>query len=192
MPTVEELQSQLETKDKELTEVKTKVTEYEEKLGKVPDIESFNQLKTDRDTLKSELKALKDSMKKNGSDDDKEKLLADKEAELERLNGELTTAKAKAAEKDALEADIVKELTEQLPDDPAIKALAEGLPIPKLRLLVKTHSVAGSFKSHNGQANNNEIKLTDKQKKEAKEMFPYASPEKQEEYYIHAKKIKGN
>lgn len=189
MPTVEELQAQLETTTKELTEVKTKVTEYEEKLGKVPDIESFNQLKTDRDTLKSELKTLKDSIKKNGSDDDKEKLLSEKEQELERLNGELTTAKAQAQKATELEADIIKELMSQLPEDENIKAIAEGMEIPKLRLYVKTHSTLKPFNAHNGQASTNEIKLTDKQLKEAKEMFPYASPEKQIEHYIYAKKI---
>lgn len=192
MPTVEELQAELDTTKSELTEVKTKVSEYEEKLGKVPDIESFNQLKSDRDTLKSELKSLKDSIKKSGSDDDKEKLLLEKEQELERLNGELTTAKAQAQKATELEADIIKELMSQLPDDENIKALATGMEIPKLRLLVKTHSAGATFPTHKGDPKPNEIKLTDKQKKEAGEMFPYSSPEKQVEYYIHAKKLKGN
>jgi len=187
--TIEELQAQLETSNTQLTEVNSKLKEYEDKLGKVPDIESFNQLKTDRDTLKSELKTLKDSIKKNGSDDDKEKLLSEKEQELERLNGELTTVRAKAQKADELEADIIKELMSQLPEDENIKALATGMEIPKLRLLVKTHSTLKPFNAHNGQATPNEIKLTDKQLKEAKEMFPYASPEKQIEHYIYAKKI---
>lgn len=192
MPTVEELEAQIAAKNTELAEAKTKVTEYEEKLGKVPDIESFNQLKTDRDNLKSELKTLKDTIKKSGSDSDKEQLLAEKEQELERLNGELTTARAQAQKAETLEAEIVKELMSQLPDDENIKGLATGMEIPKLRLLVKTYSVAKPPHIHGGQANPNEIKLTDKQIKEAKEMFPFVAPEKQTEYYIHAKKIKGN
>jgi len=190
--TLEELQAELDTKNKEVAEANSKVKEYEEKLGKVPDLESFNQLKTDRDTLKSELKTLKDSIKKNGSDDDKEKLLAEKEAELERLSGELTTAKAQAQKATELEADIIKELMSQLPEDENIKAIADGMEIPKLRLYVKTHSAGSPFKPHNGDPKANEIKLTDKQLKEAKEMFQFATPEKQIEYYIHAKKIKGN
>lgn len=196
MPTVEELEAQLATKDKELTEVNEKVKTYQEKLGKVEDLESFATLKSDRDSLKSKVKTFEteiETLKKSSNGDEAiKKLLADKEAELERLNGELTTVKEKAQKADTLEAEIVKELMEQLPDDENIKSLATGMEISKLRLLVKTHSAGAPFKPHGGQPSPNEIKLTDKQLKEASEMFPYVTPEKQKEYYIHAKKLKGN
>lgn len=194
--TIEELQAQVEAKDKELAEAKNKIETYQTKLGKVDDLESFTALKSDRDNLKSKIKTFEseiETLKKNSNGDEAiKKLLADKEAELANLNSELTTVRTKAQKADELEADIIKELMGQLPDDENIKALATGMEIPKLRLFVKTFPNGKSFNAHNGQASTSEIKLTEKQKKEAREMFPFSSPEKQEEYYIHAKKIKGN
>lgn len=193
MPTVEELQAELETKNKELTEVNEKVKSYQDKLGKVEDLESFTSLKTDRDNLKSKVKTFEseiETLKKGANGDEAiKKLLADRESELAQLNSKLSEAEKKAQKADALEADIVRELMSQLPDDADIKSLAEGMEIPKLRLLVKKHSTATPPPVHGGQATGDEKKLNDKQLKEAAEMFPFSSKEKQVEYYIHAKKI---
>lgn len=193
MPTIEELQAELETKNKELTEVSDKVKTYQEKLGKVEDLESFTSLKSDRDSLKSKVKTFEaeiETLKKSTNGDEAiKKLLQDKETELSSLTVKLTELEKKAQKADTLEADIIKELVSQLPDDPDIKSLADGLEIPKLRLLVKKHTVATPPPVHGGQASGGDIKLTEKQLKEAAEMFPYATKEKQIEHYIYAKKI---
>lgn len=174
MPTVEELESQLQEKDTALAEANTKLTGYTEKLGKVEDLESFLTLKTDRDNLKKEVAKVKNleaeiaTLKKGNKgnqDEDKAKLLEDKEKELEALSEKLTLAETKAAEKDALEAEIVKELTDQLPKEH--KEIVEGMLIPKLRAYVKLHGVKDPAKVDGGNASGEEVKLTAEQKKEA-------------------------
>jgi hypothetical protein len=125
------------------------------------------QLIAERDKLKGDLKKVNDE--KLVSSGDIKKQLEAKELELSELSAKLPDLEKEAEEARQFKADTIKELMAQLPDDEDIKTLAEGMDIAKLKLLVKKHSVKGATEVHNGNGGA-DVKLTDKQKEEARAM----------------------